>query len=65
MTRGNAPAAIASLVLASPVAIGAAYSGLAAVGAVGAGADGLSGAALVHVLMSSVTWNVPTAGVAE
>jgi len=69
VTRGNAPAAIASLVLASPVAIGAAYSGLAAVGAVGAGADGLSGAALVHVLMSSVTWHgvawtVATAGVA-
>ncbi len=69
MTGGNAPAAIASLILAAPVVIGVAYSTLAAVGAVGAGADGLSGAALARVLTSSVTWHgaawtIATAGAA-
>jgi putative spermidine/putrescine transport system permease protein len=69
VTRGNAPAAIASLFLASPVVIGVVYSTLAALGAVGAGADGLSGAAFARVLTSSVTWQgvvwtIATAGVA-
>jgi putative spermidine/putrescine transport system permease protein len=56
MNRGTVAATAAAVLVASPAVIGGVYSALAALGLTGAGAQGLSFAAVDRVLMSSQTW---------
>lgn len=56
MKRHDLPAVIAGVVLVSPVAVGALYSVLAAVGLAGPGAGAFTIDAVSRVLVSSETW---------
>ena len=69
MRREDAPATVAALCVAAPVIAGAAYSVLASVGVVGAGAAGITWMSVVRVLgdgqtWRGVAWTVTTAGAA-
>lgn len=56
MIRRDVPALLAGVLVASPVAVGATYSALAAVGLAGTGADGFTWAPVARVLADAQTW---------
>lgn len=69
MSRRDLPAVLAAVLVASRVLVGALYSTLAALGIVGAGAEGMTLNAVARVLTSAQTWRgvmwtVATAGIA-
>jgi len=69
VTRRNAPAATAAVLIALPACVGAAYSFLAAIGLAGPGARGFDLGPLVRVLTAwdiwrGAAWTVTTASVA-
>ncbi|MGE3958164.1 MAG: ABC transporter permease subunit [Vicinamibacterales bacterium] len=56
MTRRDLASSAAVLLIASPIVVGSLYAALAAVGLLGVGASGLTGAHVAAVLGSPTTW---------